>query len=102
MSADMVKGSKTKSVSLLRNNMQTSVPVKMHAITITDNVVNSYSFSDKRTADVAGQRIILLHEPSVANHNGLSSQRVRPKGCQKERGLSHIIHRSELAIHRFF
>jgi len=99
MSADMVKGSKTKSVSLLRNNMQTSVPAKMHAI--TDNVVNSY-FSDKRTADIAGQRIILLHEPSVANHNGLSSQRVRPKGCQKERGLSHVIHRSEFAIHRFF
>jgi hypothetical protein len=48
------------------------------------------------------RRIVLLHEPPVAHHNGLPGQCVRPKGGQEERSLSHIIHRSEFPIYRFF
>src|SRR5262249_293700 len=46
-------------------------------------------------------KVLLLHEPTVADHNGLPGQSVRPEGGQKNRSLSHIIHRSEFAIDGF-
>src|ERR1022692_3990512 len=42
----------------------------------------------------------LLHEPAVADDEGLAGQRVRVERGEEQRGLRHVLDRGELAVDR--
>src|SRR6266849_6057872 len=44
----------------------------------------------------------LLHEPSVADDNGLAGERIRIESSEEERGFRHILHRGEFTVHGVF
>src|ERR1700735_4194206 len=41
----------------------------------------------------------LLHEPAVADDDGLAGERVGTERREEQRGFRHVVHRGEFAIH---